>query len=44
MNKFNENVKRNRDILSKLIDCIVFCGKFELPMREHDETQFLKGC
>lgn len=35
--KFNENVKKNRDILSKIIDCLIFCGKFELPLRGHNE-------
>lgn len=34
----NEKVKKNRDILSKLIDCIKFCGKFELSLRGHDES------
>ncbi|XP_077293770.1 zinc finger MYM-type protein 1-like [Arctopsyche grandis] len=38
INEHNEEVKMNREILSKLIDCIVFCGKFELPLRGHDET------
>lgn len=36
---FNENVSRNRYILNKLIDCIKFCGAFELALRGHDETE-----
>ena len=28
----------NRHILSKLIDCIKFCGAFELALRGHDES------
>jgi hypothetical protein len=38
INKNNEEVRRNRDILSKTIDCMKFCGKFELPLRDHDEN------
>lgn len=37
--KYNENVSKNRYILGKLIDCIKFCGKFELALRGHDETE-----
>lgn len=36
--KFNEEVSKNRYILSKIIDCIKFCGIFELALRGHDET------
>ncbi|XP_069481109.1 protein zwilch homolog isoform X1 [Ambystoma mexicanum] len=36
--KHNEEVDKNRYILSKLIDCIRFCGAFELALRGHDET------
>nr|CAI5864570.1 unnamed protein product [Callosobruchus analis] len=35
---FNENVTKNRYVLSKVIDCIKFCGFFELALRGHDET------
>jgi hypothetical protein len=35
----NENVSKNRHILGKLIDCIKFCGMFEIALRGHDETQ-----
>jgi hypothetical protein len=38
INKHNEQLRRNRDILSKIIDCIKFCGKFELSLRGHDES------
>lgn len=37
--KHNEEVDRNRHILSKIIDCIKFCGAFELALRGHDETE-----
>jgi hypothetical protein len=37
MNKNNE-VRRNRDILSKISNCIKFRGKFELPLHGHDES------
>ncbi|CAI6367404.1 unnamed protein product [Macrosiphum euphorbiae] len=36
--KYNEQVKENRYILSKIIDYIRFCGAFELALRGHDET------
>lgn len=36
---FNDNVSKNRYILSKIIDCIKFCGVFELALRGHDETE-----
>jgi hypothetical protein len=36
--KHNEEVRRNRDKLSKIIDRIKFCGKFEVPLRGHDES------
>lgn len=34
----NEEVDKNRHILSKIIDCIKFCGAFELALRGHDES------
>ncbi|KAK7885958.1 hypothetical protein WMY93_025579 [Mugilogobius chulae] len=37
--KHNEEVDRNRYLLSKLIDCVKFCGAFELALRGHDETE-----
>lgn len=37
--KHNAEVDKNRYILSKLIDCIRFCGAFELALRGHDETE-----
>ncbi|XP_060855369.1 uncharacterized protein LOC132933049 [Metopolophium dirhodum] len=35
--KHNETVTNNRYILSKIIDCIKFCGAFELALRGHNE-------
>uniref|UniRef100_A0A8D0HC97 Uncharacterized protein n=1 Tax=Sphenodon punctatus TaxID=8508 RepID=A0A8D0HC97_SPHPU len=37
--KHNEEVDNNRDILSRIIDCMRFCGGFELALRGHDETE-----
>jgi hypothetical protein len=37
--KHNEQVQKNRNILSKLIDAIKFCGQYELPLRGHDESE-----
>ncbi|XP_034076957.1 zinc finger MYM-type protein 1-like [Gymnodraco acuticeps] len=34
----NEKVKRNRGILKRLINCVVYLGKQELPFRGHDES------
>ncbi|KAK0142686.1 Zinc finger MYM-type protein 1 [Merluccius polli] len=36
--KHNEEVDRNRHILSKIIDAVKFCGAFELALRGHDES------
>lgn len=36
--KHNEEVTNNRYVLSKFIDCIKFCGAFELALKEHDES------
>ncbi|MBN3306323.1 FOXM1 protein, partial [Amia calva] len=38
MRKHNEEVDKNRYILSKNIYCVKFCWAFELALREHDET------
>ena len=35
----NEKVKQNRYILNILINCVRFCGIFELALRGHDETE-----
>lgn len=35
----NEEVHKNRHILSKIIDCVKFCGAFELALRGHNETE-----
>ena len=37
--RHNEQVKRNREVLSKIIDCLKFCGRFGLPLRGHDESE-----
>ena len=34
----NLKVEKNRQILSRIIDCIKFCGALELALRGHDET------
>ncbi|XP_060778845.1 zinc finger MYM-type protein 1-like isoform X2 [Neoarius graeffei] len=31
--RHNEEVTKNRHILSRIIDCVKFCGAFELPLR-----------
>jgi len=36
--KHNEEVDENRHVLSKRIDCVKFCGAFELALRGHYET------
>ncbi|XP_072042789.1 zinc finger MYM-type protein 1-like [Amphiura filiformis] len=36
--KHNQLVDKNRHVLSKLIDCVKFCGAFELALRGHNET------
>nr|CAH7751058.1 unnamed protein product [Callosobruchus chinensis] len=35
----NEQVRKNRYVLSKIINCIKFCGAFELALRGHDESK-----
>lgn len=35
--RHNEQVDKNRYILKRIINCIKFCGKFELALRGHDE-------
>ncbi|XP_078536808.1 zinc finger MYM-type protein 1-like [Lissotriton helveticus] len=37
--KHNEAVDKNRQILSKIIDCICFCDAFELALQGHDESE-----
>ena len=36
--RHKQEVDRNRYILSRIIECINFCGKFELALRGHDES------
>ncbi|XP_040195002.1 zinc finger MYM-type protein 1-like isoform X2 [Rana temporaria] len=37
--RHNEEVTNNRHILSRIIDCVKFCGAFELALRGHDESE-----
>jgi hypothetical protein len=37
--RHNEEVEKKLCILFKIIDCIKFCGAFELALRGHDETE-----
>ena len=41
--KHNEQVTKNRNTLSKIINIIKFCGKHELPLRGHDEKTTSKN-
>ena len=36
--KLNERIMKNRDALSKIIDQLKFCRKYELSLRGHDES------
>ncbi|XP_077447404.1 zinc finger MYM-type protein 1-like [Stigmatopora argus] len=36
--RHNEKVKKNREILKSLIDCVIFWGKHKLSFRGHDES------
>lgn len=35
--QYNEKISLNRYILNKIVNCIKFCGAFELSLRGHDE-------
>ncbi|CAL9695642.1 unnamed protein product [Knipowitschia caucasica] len=37
--RHNEEVTKNCHVLSRLIDCVKFCGAFELALRGHDESE-----
>lgn len=37
--KHNESVEKNRQILSKVIDILKFCGNCNLPLRGHNEKE-----
>ena len=41
--RHNEQITKNRDALSKIINIIKFCGKHELPLRGHDEKNTSKN-
>lgn len=38
MEHHNKKVKRNREILKRLIDCVIFLGKQEFSFQGHDES------
>ena len=35
--RHNNDVRRNREVLSRIIDCVKFCGTNELALRGHNE-------
>ena len=37
--RHNDEVSKNRHILNRLIQCVKFCGIFELALRGRDETE-----
>ncbi|GBM18203.1 hypothetical protein AVEN_151735-1 [Araneus ventricosus] len=37
--RHNEKVIKNRYVLTKIIDCILFCGAFELALRGYDKCE-----
>uniref|UniRef100_UPI003AAA4C33 uncharacterized protein n=1 Tax=Centroberyx gerrardi TaxID=166262 RepID=UPI003AAA4C33 len=37
--RHNDEVSKNRHILARLIDCVKFCGVFELALRGKDESE-----
>ena len=37
--KHNKLVDRNRHAMNRIINCIKFCGFYELPLRGHDEME-----
>lgn len=39
ISEYNEEVRHNRYVLNILINCIRFCGSFELALRGHEETE-----
>lgn len=39
VNEHNRKVTKNREILSKLIDCILFCGNFEISLCGYGEQE-----
>ncbi|VVC30074.1 Ribonuclease H-like domain,HAT, C-terminal dimerisation domain,Domain of unknown function DUF4371 [Cinara cedri] len=34
--RHNEQVYKNRDVLEKILNCVKFCGKYELPLCDRD--------
>ena len=41
--RHNDEVSKNRHILNRLIQCVKFCGVFELALRGKDETEGSKN-
>ena len=39
INHHNEEVRKNRKVLSILIDSVLFCGQQEIALRAHNETE-----
>ena len=37
--RHNDEVSKNRHILGRLIDCVKYCGVFELALRGKDESE-----
>ena len=37
--RHNDEVNKNRHILNRLIQCVKFCGVFDLALRGKDETE-----
>ena len=37
--KHNEEVRKNRKVLTILIDSVLFCGQQEIALRGHNETK-----
>lgn len=37
--RHNDEVSKNRRILARLIDCVKFCGVFELTLQGKDESE-----
>ncbi|KAK1887866.1 Zinc finger MYM-type protein 1, partial [Dissostichus eleginoides] len=44
MTMHNKKVNKNREILKRLIHCVIFLGKQELPFRGHDESRESANC
>lgn len=36
--RHNQEIDKNRYILDKIINCIQFCGKYNIPLKSHDKN------